>query len=77
MSSARTQLDRALARWKDLWDRKQERSNDDQIRRAGFMIQAAQDLWHYSRLLLRTPTSKTGDIAHDTISNVYRVLKGP
>ncbi|KAJ9252163.1 transcriptional regulator family: Fungal Specific TF [Paecilomyces variotii] len=77
MSNARIQVDRGLTRWKDLWNRCLERSSADQIRRAGFMVQAAQDLWHYAGLLLRTPTSKTGPIANDTITNVHRVLKEP
>ncbi|KAJ9269565.1 transcriptional regulator family: Fungal Specific TF [Paecilomyces variotii] len=77
MSNARIQVDRGLTRWKDLWNSCLERSSDDQIRRAGFMVQAAQDLWHYARLLLRTPASKTGPIANDTITNVHRVLKEP
>lgn len=77
MSNARIQVDRGLTRWKDLWNRCLERSSADQIRRAGFMVQAAQDLWHYAGLLLRTPASKTGPIANDTITNVHRVLKEP
>ncbi|GAD96487.1 hypothetical protein AOR_1_326034 [Paecilomyces variotii No. 5] len=75
MSNARIQIDRGLARWKDAWNRCLEGSNADQIRRAGFMVQAAEDVWNYARLLLRMPVSKTGPIANDTITNVHRVLK--
>ncbi|KAJ5306928.1 hypothetical protein N7508_005943 [Penicillium antarcticum] len=74
MSDAKRQIDRALSRWIILWEALEHKSSQDQIYRAGIMIHG-QDLCAFAKILLRTPLSETGDIAHDSTAHIHELLK--
>lgn len=74
ISDAMRQVDRALSRWMELWDRVKEAASACEIYRAGIMIHA-RDLGTFAKLLLRTPLSETGEIARDSMARIHELLK--
>lgn len=74
ISDAIKQIDRAISRWIELWEKVEAAASPGEIYRAGIMIHA-QDLGTLARLLLRTPLSETGDIARDSMARIHELLK--
>lgn len=68
-----TPLDRALSRWKILWERLISRSTEEDMERAGFMA-SANELWLISKAILQTDTSHYSGLNDGNILQPFRDL---
>lgn len=68
-----TPLDRALSRWKILWERLISRSTEEEMERAGFMA-SANELWLISKAILQTDSPQYSSVTDRNILQPFREL---
>ncbi|PYH92060.1 hypothetical protein BO71DRAFT_458513 [Aspergillus ellipticus CBS 707.79] len=71
-----TALERALDRWKVMWDALQTRRDTQKMAQTGFMLNALEIWWLAKSLIRNPPVMPTvGDISLDSMQNFHAMLE--